>query len=413
MPQPAVSLFEMISCVSRALDLLHPTVQHHHSHVAVIASRIARQLGLPEEVRSNVVIAGALHDAATVMDLEPTPELSSGEPKADGKPPGEELHRHAFDGALLLGRFSPFAEAARIIKHHHVRWDGGQGQEFEGHLVSPESHLINLADCVASLAAGNGGASRREVIIDLVRADSGTRFNPEHVDAFLAVSTRASFWLDLRFDARDAFAEETRCAASTVLGAPQLLELAGLLGELIDLRSPFTATHSACVGAVAQQLGATLGMMDDECQMLHVAGLMHDLGKLAVPPALLDKPGRLTREEYGLVQTHAYHTFQILKPVACLETITAWASFHHERLDGRGYPFQPGELSLGSRIVSVADLFNALSEDRPYRPGMKPEEVDRIIQANVDEGAIDANVVEALFQNRDRFDCARRGRKAA
>ena len=406
MPAPAVNLFEMVSCVSRALDLLHPTVQHHHSHVAVIASRLARQLGLPEEVRSNVVIAGALHDAATVMD-------PVGARPADERPHGDELHRHAFDGALLLGRFSPFAEAARIIRHHHVRWDGGRGQEFEGQPVSAQSHLINLADCIASLAVDNGRGSQGDAIVELIRAESGTRFDPQLVEAFLAVSTRASFWLDLVFDTAGAFAEETRSAAPAVLGAPQLLELAGLLGELIDLRSPFTATHSACVGAVAQQLGASLGMTDHECEALHIAGLLHDLGKLAVPPALLDKAGRLTRAEYGLVQTHAYHTHQILKPVACLETITAWAAFHHERLDGRGYPFQPVELSLGSRIVSVADLFIALSEDRPYRPGMTPGEVTRIIQDNVQEGAIDADVVKTLFQNRERFECARRGRNAA
>lgn len=411
MPYRAVNLSEMVSCVSRALDLLHPSVQHHHSRVAVIASRLARQLGLPEDVRSEIVIAGALHDVAAVLEARPEmEEFSFAEPHGDARPLGDGLHRHALDGALLLGRFTPFAGAARIVKHHHVAWAGGRGQEFERQPVASESHLLNLADTVAALLPTRDDVlSQRQVILAHVRAASGTRFNPEHVSALEAVAGRESFWLDLVFDAPAAFEEEARTAAPAVLGVQELLELARLLGELIDVRSPFTATHSACVSEVAEALASALGMAGEDCQMIRIAGLLHDLGKLAVPPALLDKPGRLTPEEYSVVQTHAYHTFQIMRPVRCLETITAWASFHHERLDGRGYPFRPAELSLGSRIVAVADLFTALSEDRPYRAGMDPSEVTRLLAESVAQGAIDGDVVEVLCRDRERFERVRRG----
>ncbi len=414
-PSLSVNLYEMVTCVSKALDLLDPSVAHHHARVAVVASRMARHLGLPDETRANVVIAGALHDAATVLDgpLSTGLDLSFPEPLEPSGAPGTSLHQHALDGALLLGRFSPFAAAAQLIRHHHVSWDEGRGQEFGGRPVVPESHLINLADRIATLPLRADVLSQRRLIVDCVKEASGTLFCPLYVDAFEAVAARESFWLDLAFDAPAAFAEETRAAAPTALGVPELLELAAVLGELIDLRSPFTSTHSAGVSLVAQGLAATLGMSDEDCQLIRVAGLMHDLGKLAVPAALLDKPGRLSPEEYGLVQAHAYHTFQIMKPVRCLETITTWAAHHHERLDGRGYPFRPPELSLGCRVVAVADLFTALSEDRPYRAGMARQAVTALLDEGVATGAIDGDVVAALYRDRERFEFVRRGRSVA
>lgn len=297
MPYCAVNLSEMVSCVSSALDLLDPTVQHHHSRVAVIASRLARQLGLPEDVRSNVVIAGALHDAAAVLEARPElHERSFAEPLLGEPPDGDWLHRHALDGALLLGRFSPFAGAARLIKHHHVAWADGRGQELDGQPVAPESHLLNLADSVAALLPTREGVlSRRPAILHRVREAAGARFNPAHVRAFEALAARESFWLDLVFDAPGAFAEELRTATPARLGVQQLLELARLLGELIDLRSPFTATHSACVSAIAEALAAALGMANEDCQLIRIAGLLHDLGKLAVPPDSSTSPAASPR----------------------------------------------------------------------------------------------------------------------
>lgn len=408
----AVNLFEMVSCVSRALDLLNPAVEEHHLRVSVIASGLARQLGFSEAVRLDLATAGALHDAAALLQdhrLAMHDFLFAGSQEEPRPSNADGVHTHAFEGARLLGRFSPFSNAASIVRHHHVPWDGGRGESFEGQPVSPLSHLLNLADRVAVLPTRANVLNQRQAIRERIRAASGTAFNPEHVSAFEELCTRESFWLDLVFDAPGAFFEETRTAAPTVLGLRQVAELAEVLGQLIDSRSPFTATHSAGVSMVAAGLASRLGMSPVECEMMRIAGLLHDLGKLAVPTDLLDKPGRLTPEEFSIVQTHTYHTFQVLKPVRCLQTINEWASLHHERLDRRGYPFHTAELSLGSRIMAVADIFTALSEDRPYRPGMRREAVTSLLQENVAGRAIDGDVVQALDGDRERFELIRRG----
>ncbi len=411
MSQLTVNLFEMVACISRALDLLNPAVQDHHFRVAVIASRLARELGLSEEVRLNVVIAGALHDAAAVAQETrlATLDFSFDEARVDAPPGAPCVHCHAVDGARLLGCFSPFTAAARFIEHHHVAWNLGRGEAVDGRPVPIESHLLHLADRVSVLPSREVVLGQRRGISERIRAEANKAFHPDHVAAFEAVASRESFWLDLVFDAPGAFAEETRTAPPSTLGEQELVELAEVLGALIDLRSPFTATHSAGVSAVGEALASALGMSGTECQHIRVAGLLHDLGKLAVPSELLDKPGRLAPEELSVVQTHAYHTFQILKPVACLETIATWAAFHHERLDGRGYPFRPQELPLGSRIVAVADMFTALSEDRPYRPGMSRAQVDKLVNESVAQRALDGDVVAALGRERERCEAVRRG----
>jgi HD-GYP domain-containing protein (c-di-GMP phosphodiesterase class II) len=411
MSQLTVNLFDMVACVSRALDLLHPAVQDHHFRVAVVASRLSRALGLPEPARLDLVIAGALHDAAAVLEQMrlATADFAFDEPGPNARVDDACVHGHAEEGARLLGQFSPFTRAARLIEHHHVAWDGGRGQSRGGRAVPLESHLLHLADRIAVLPVRANVLEQRKTIVERIRAEAGRSFHPEHVAAFEAVASRESFWLDLVFDAPGAFAEETRTSPSAALGVPELLELAAVLGALIDSRSPFTATHSAGVSAVAEALAARLGMDATLCQHMRVAGLLHDLGKLAVPSELLDKPGRLLPAELGVVQTHAYHTLQILKPVACLSTIATWAAFHHERLDGRGYPFRPVSLPLGSRIVAVADMFTALSEDRPYRPGMHRDQVTTLLDDGVAQGALDGDVVQTLYRHREAMERVRSG----
>ncbi|WP_164931930.1 HD domain-containing phosphohydrolase [Janthinobacterium sp. 17J80-10] len=131
-------------------------------------------------------------------------------------------------------------------------------------------------------------------------------------------------------------------------------------------------------------------------RLVGIAGYLHDIGKLSVPVVLLDKPGKLAPDEMQLIRQHPYYTHQILSAVPGLETVCAWAAFHHERLDGTGYPFRPRHLPLEARIVAVADVFTAITEDRPYRPGMPKEACLSILYKMVCEGALDGDIVSYL-----------------
>ncbi|MDW8002705.1 MAG: HD domain-containing phosphohydrolase [Deltaproteobacteria bacterium] len=119
------------------------------------------------------------------------------------------------------------------------------------------------------------------------------------------------------------------------------------------------------------------------------------MGKLAIPTEILEKPGPLTEFEMSIIKSHTYYSYRVLESVPEMQTVNQWASFHHERLDGSGYPFHltAKDLTLGSRIVAVADLVTALLEDRPYRKGFSPKEMFEILRNLVHEGAIDGRIV--------------------
>ena len=135
--------------------------------------------------------------------------------------------------------------------------------------------------------------------------------------------------------------------------------------------------------------------------LMEIAGNLHDIGKLAIPNAILNKPGKLTKEEFAVMKSHTYYTYSVIKTIGGLEQIAEWAAFHHERLDGSGYPFHctADELSTGARILMVADIFTALAEDRPYRKGMSKEGIYQIIKQFSDRRLLDTRIVDLLFEN--------------
>ncbi|WP_207722332.1 HD-GYP domain-containing protein [Acetobacterium fimetarium] len=175
--------------------------------------------------------------------------------------------------------------------------------------------------------------------------------------------------------------------------------MAKLFARVIDFRSNFTAVHSEGVAAVARRL-AQLSKCDEmTCKKILAAGYVHDIGKLMVPAEILEKPGKLSEEEFAVIKGHTYYTYVLLDQVKGLEEINAYASMHHERLDGTGYPFKlkGEELSLGSRIMAVADVFTALTENRPYRKGMQKDAVIEILRNMADDNKIDKEIVETLI----------------
>lgn len=144
--------------------------------------------------------------------------------------------------------------------------------------------------------------------------------------------------------------------------------------------------------------------------MIEIAGYLHDLGKLAVPTAILEKPGRLTPREFKIVRKHPYDTHRILATVGSLTSIAKWGALHHEYMNGEGYPFHySGEnLPLGARIMTVADIFTALSEDRPYRRGMSKAGLLRTLAEMARNRLLDAGLVDLATTRYATIDAVRR-----
>ena len=148
------------------------------------------------------------------------------------------------------------------------------------------------------------------------------------------------------------------------------------------------------------------GLTELEISMMKIAGNFHDLGKLMIPNSILEKPGKLSKDEFNIIKSHTYYTYQVLSSIGGLGRITAWASYHHEKLNGKGYPFHLdcSDLDIGSRIMAVSDIFVALREDRPYRKSMGKEGVYKILKKHGEDYFIDIKIVDLLFDNYDTVD---------
>ena len=168
---------------------------------------------------------------------------------------------------------------------------------------------------------------------------------------------------------------------------------------MVDAKSPFTYRHSIGVADAALSIARTLELPAERIKVVRRAALLHDIGKLRVPNSILDKPGRLTGEEFAVVKEHPALTRNILERVSVFGELAVIAGDHHEKLDGSGYPNHAtaSQLSLESRILGVADIYGALSEERPYRAGLDLDEIRRIMGQDIPV-KLDGSCFEALLQ---------------
>lgn len=391
---PKIRPSELIKSFSKALDLVNPAISNHHLKVATIASNLCREMKIEPSDTNEIVLAAALHDIGAVSQQERTSLL------------GFELdspHQHSETGYKLLRMYAPFIKSADIVRFHHLPWQNGAGRNFKGNIVPLGSHIIHFADRLAVLVGDHIDVLMQiKNISNLLLESSNRLFMPEVVEAFTKLSKNESFWLDALFPTDivipDHYFEEKE--------ANDFLLLAKFFARIIDFRSKFTANHSSGVAASASILAKYANFSKTECRMIEIAGYLHDLGKLALPTEILEKKGRLTNAEFSLVKSHTYHTYRILAPIEAMHTINVWASLHHERMDGHGYPFHydENELPLGSRIVAVADVFTALLEERPYRTGMSKNAAISEIVNMVNERALDPDIVSVLIDNFDEIN---------
>ena len=182
------------------------------------------------------------------------------------------------------------------------------------------------------------------------------------------------------------------------LSFAQIKELARFFAQIVDYKSPFTSTHSIGVAEDAERLSRYMGFDEETVQKMYLAGALHDIGKVAVGNEILEKPGRLTEDEFAVMKHHAAYTYYILSGVDDFDEIRDWAAFHHERLDGTGYPFgkTAAELNTQERMMACIDIYQALTESRPYKQGMPYEKACEILRDMANKGWLDETIVKQV-----------------
>lgn len=238
----------------------------------------------------------------------------------------------------------------------------------------------------------------RDAAVREIRARSGGWFDPELVDVALAVGEHAGFWEALRSEDIGARVQALEPEARALSVDDDLLDrIAEAFSQVVDAKSPYTAGHSSRVALYTDVLAGKLGIDNERRRWLKRGALLHDLGKLGVSNSILDKEGSLTEDEWREVRLHPAYTEQILSRILPFKDLAVVAGAHHERLDGKGYPrgLVASELTLETRIITLCDVFDAITADRPYRgPVPVPQALE--IMGRMTGTALDTDCYHAL-----------------
>lgn len=393
------NLHQIIYALSDALDLVGVDDIYHGKRVAYMALETAKELNLRKEDFVNIFHASLLHDCGV--------SSSQIHEKLVFMLDWEGAEDHCIRGYQLLNLSNELNHLSSIILYHHTHFDALQKLNIDFQ-TAQLSNLIFLVDRVDALTAqhkvstNNSLISISKEVIKEIEELSGTFFNPILVQAFLKVAAKESFWFTLEEDNLHSYFEEyLQKLEDTNIELNKIEDIAKLFALFVDAKSPYTADHSMDVAELSKFIALKMHLDFQTAEMIKIAGLLHDLGKLKVPDELIDKEGPLTTDEFNIIKIHAYETHKILSKVKGLENITQWASQHHETLNGTGYPYHQAkiDLPLPSRIIAVADIFQAIAQDRPYRKGLKPLEILNILEEKVQKGDLDKDVVQTVAEN--------------
>jgi len=430
LPAPeTVHLSDVFSALSFALDLTEGQPMGHALRTTLIAQELAGRLGLPLALRRDLYYAALLKDAGCSSNASGVFSLFGGDDRlakgarmrvdwsnyfraaffamAQAAPGASWFERARRITALArqgrraavelvdlrcrrgaeivqqLGLGPGAADAVRSLDEH---WDGrGHPRGLAGDEIPIVARVLTLAQTLEVFAMRGGAANA----LGLVGRRAGRWFDPLVVAAGAGLETPLERWCSLGTrELRDAVAEAEPGSAAMLAGPRAVDRIAHVFADVVDAKSPFTGAHSQRMTQLAVSVAHQLGWGVAEVAEVRRAALLHDLGKLTVPNTILDKPGPLTPSEWEVMRMHSFYTERILEHVRGFEWLAFASASHHERLDGSGYcrGLRGENVPALSRVLAVADVFDALSTRRPYRPALSIEEALSIMEQDRGSG---------------------------
>lgn len=434
---PKLELAELLGSLSYALDMTEGQPEGHCLRCCWIGTQIGIELGLTETQQNDLYFTLLLKDlgcssnAARICELYLTDDISF---KRDFKTVDGSLSAALRFVVAKTGLESGFMDRIRALSNivqnggditrqlietrcnrgadiaskmrfsHGIQsgiryldehWDGsGKPDGLRSNFVPIISNIALLSQVVDVFQTEQGSLAALKEI----QKRNGTWFSPLLVRAFVAVQGSPGFWDHLGRDDLAQSVFQMKPMQKTInVDEDYLDDVASAFSDIVDAKSSFTADHSNRVTQYSDGIAEQLGLSKPHRRWLRRAALLHDIGKLAVSNQILDKPGKLTEAEWEAVRSHPLHSERILARVSAFADIAPVAGAHHERLDGRGYPYgmKGSAVTLEARILAVADVFDALTADRPYRLAMPVNEALAILNKDIGS-AFDGDCVRAL-----------------
>ena len=401
---PVLEPAEVVVVLSQGLDLAEGRPMGHAQRVCYIASTLALEVGLSSEERLALFYAALFHDigvpmASTALSSLPgvaedelfaasplrTPEQLAGE-----ESPGafqaliQVFHQHSLLGARAVDGLDLPAPVVDIVLAHHERWDGaGYPAGLTGGEIPIAARILALADYAESLiAAETSPLAARRSLTPSLRQLSSSALDPALVQEAVKLCRRDDFWLGLYGEDLAEALLVLRPAEPPRREKRLLLRFANAFASLVDARSQYTLGHSHRVAEESHRLARAAGLSPEHAQAVRAAALLHDLGRLGVPPRVIAKADILNVGEMHLLRQHPSYSRRILEGLRGMEEVALWVGAHHERPDGRGYPemMSGPDIPLEARIIGIANVYVALTADRPYRAGLRRAEALKVLE---------------------------------
>jgi HD-GYP domain-containing protein (c-di-GMP phosphodiesterase class II) len=286
----------------------------------------------------------------------------------------------------------------------HEWWNGRGARGLRAETIAVPARMARVAT-EAAVLAGFGGS---DAVVGGLRRRAGKTLDPRIVDAFAANAPTLLEEIAVGDPRRRIL--EVEPAPVAEVPEPELVRIASAFGDLVDLKTPFTHGHSGGVADLSVAAAERVGLDPLTVRQLRVAALLHDVGCAGVSNAVWEKPGPLTTAEWEQARLHAYLSERVLATSATLAPMAAISGLHHERLDGSGYHrgCRGPELPPAARILAAADAFQAMTQPRPHRAALGPEQAADELAREAHAGRLDPDLVAAVLEAAGRLPARRR-----
>lgn len=386
----------LVAACSYALDCVETELVHvtsrHAKRVAYMSVCVAEQLGICGKDLQDLAVYALLHDNALTQYIQE--ELHSNLTDMKEMP---RIGVHCSIGEENIQGFPFHTDVKNVILYHHENADGSGPFGKKSEEVPLFSRIIHLCDLLDQACCRKAFTTETwEWAKDVLKRIRGTMVDEECAEALEKIFSEEYFLsLGGNFEA-SLWNKVPR--QKQELDFSQIKKLAEFFAKIVDYKSPFTSTHSIGVAERAEKLSRYMGFDEETVQKMYLAGALHDIGKVAVGNEILEKPDRLTDAEFAVMKHHAAYTYNILSEIDDFEEIRDFAAFHHERLDGTGYPFgkDASELNVQERMMACIDIYQALTESRPYKKGMSHERACEILKNMADKGWLDMDIIDKI-----------------
>ncbi|MGB9814063.1 MAG: HD-GYP domain-containing protein [Thermovenabulum sp.] len=375
-------LLELIAALALMMDLDENKKIFHAWRVALLSERMARQI-LPE-YKAHIFYAGLLHDIGAISLPEHVVHYTN--IKEHFKNP--VIFNHPIKGAEIVKEIKPLKIASKMIEHHHENWDGtGYPKGIGGNSINIGGQILRAADTVDILLRETE-SKNLQVLTHKLEKRRNKEFSDLIFELTAFILKEGDFYLKIseEKDISPLFMEALQSLPSldTDECGGDAGDVIRVFGKVIDAKHKYTAGHSERVAFYSEKIARGFGLSHKEVSGLKIASYLHDAGKVAVPRYILDKPGRLTEEEFKIMKMHPVYTGDIMSIVGALRDVIPISINHHEKYDGSGYPhgLYKEEIPLGARIMAIADAFDAMTSERPYQKIKNPWEAKGEILKN-------------------------------